>query len=266
VVYAEDFLKFVRGCEVFSKPNPNSKIICAKNKGNPILSFKEVSPNFLQIQSANCTGFVFRDCLNTSREPYANSKRKPASYKKSQWGIGITGMFDAPTAKAPVNDTLSKGLGYGIGLNLDYMVSPSVKIIFEPTFQYMRLGRAVDGSGSLANPSPVNVDQGVRYFGTGLLLGWNFASFGYSEKSHLYLEGGGQFLLPLSATQIDSNGDQRTFKADKLLLLQLGPSFEYAVSGNSSVLFGARFFYHLTAKDATRLYGGRLVLALSYRM
>jgi hypothetical protein len=186
--------------------------------------------------------------------------------RKPVWFLGPTLSFDGPLAKVESSSTLSKGLGFGAGLSLGHEIS-GVRISFLPCFRSLRLGRSIDGSGVLTDPTPTEFTQSIKYLGTGLMVSfWGEEGGGPSAPfdPSWWMDLGTEVLFPLSSEQTSNFVTNADFKAQRLWFLLIGASLDFEPLRNQHLKAGLHLFYNLPSTTEARLFGIRAQIAFDF--
>lgn len=194
---------------------------------------------------------------------------RPTSLQGSAFSLGLGLGFDGLWGKVNGSDVLSKGLGYSLGLSGKWEMSRLFRVTLAPSYQYMRLGRPMDGSGKLIDPNPANFEQSVKFIGVTGTLGMRMNQYepGLTDvtEPQWWVELGGEGLFPLSASQTASDSS-RTITAQKEALLLIGGSGDFFL--NESISFGGTLqtLINLAGNAAGRFYGVRLLGVAYWRL
>lgn len=174
--------------------------------------------------------------------------------------------FEGPLAKVSSGSTLSRGLGFGVGMEANYQ-SGLVKFAFQPSYRQLSLGRKIDGTGTLKDSTPLEVQQKIKYLGFagfgGVLLeeGGRIGAF----EPAWWIELGTELLFPLGQGLQTSSliGDSK-FNADKLWLVLLGSSTEVQLAQEQLLRTSLHLFYNLGSDSKNRLFGVRAQIAFEF--
>lgn len=193
--------------------------------------------------------------------------RVPSSTISEEKGFKIGGAlgFDGIWGKTSSSDVLAKGLGYSLGLSAQTRLGNSFRLLFSPAYQYMRLGRPMDGSGQLQEPTPANLDQSVKSIGLTFLGSYEIERGNDPTALVWWFDLGTQYLLPLSASQTLS-GSNVAFTANKNLLLVLGSTAEVRMGPTYDLCFSLHALYGLAGSSEGKIYGIRLLAGVTLRI
>lgn len=174
--------------------------------------------------------------------------------------------FEGPLAKVSSGSTLSRGLGFGAGIEANYQ-SGLVKFSFQPSYRQLSLGRKIDGTGSIKDSKPLEVQQKIKYLGVagfgGVLLeeGGRIGAF----EPAWWVELGTELLFPLGqGLQTSSLLGDTKFNADKLWLVLLGSSAEVQLAQEQLLRTALHLFYNLGSDSKNRLFGVRAQIAFEF--
>ncbi len=183
-------------------------------------------------------------------------------YRRSSMFLGPRVSFEGPLAKVSSGDSLSRGLGYGVGLEVQYQ-TPLVRIGFQPAYRQLQLGRNIDGSGVLEDPTPFEVSQKIQYFGAGGWFSFNVEEGGGPGvfEPSWWVDLGTEVLFPLKAIQSSSIDGDLTLKPNKLWLILLGGTIDFEVQRDQLFKVGLHLFYNLPGNSQGRLFGVRAQIA-----
>lgn len=193
-------------------------------------------------------------------------RRGIAGVPSKKWILGPELTFDGPLGKVRSGSSVSKGLGFGVGLSLKYQW-PEFRVAFVPSYRSLKLGREIDGSGILFDPSPVTITQTIQYVGTGAWFSFlieDGAMTATGREPAWWTELGTELLIPLSGKQTSSASEELKIKAQKLWLILLGGSVDYEFQTNNYLRAGFHIFYNLPGNAEGRLFGARAQIAFDF--
>ncbi len=196
-------------------------------------------------------------------------RRRLASEKlgrKADWFLGINSSFDGPLAKVESGEKLSRGLGLSGGLSVQYQF-PGMRILFQPSYRYLRVSRDIDGTGINQDTSISQFTQKVNFLGLATSLSFLMERGGGVEnpwEPAWWTEIGTEVLLPLSGTQTSSVSEDLKIKADKLWFLLLGGALDFELAPNRVLRTGLHLFYNLPGNSKGRLFGVRAQIAFDF--
>lgn len=205
------------------------------------------------------------------RRPFTQPQRavrQPANQisTTSSRGLKIGGVlgFDGLWGKTATSDVLSKGLGYSVGLTAGVKISERVRATLIPSYQYLRLGRAFDNSGQLQEPTPANLEQSIRAIGISVIGSYELER-GEVSAPVWWLDLGGQYLMPLSASQTVA-GSTVSFTANKSFLLLLGTTMDLRMEGGYDLTASLQGTYSLPGSAEGKIFGVRLLAGITFRI
>ena len=177
---------------------------------------------------------------------------------KFQFGFSLS--LDGLWGKASTSDTLSKGAGYSLGLSTRYFFLKSFSSTLITSYKYMRLGKALDGSGTtsvgLKDPSPATFDQSIKYIGVMLLISYQIQN--RISGPTWWIDSGVEYLHPLRAEQTVV-GITRGFTAGKNLAALIGVSADFPILKNYVLITRTQLFYSLVGGTSNAFYGARIL-------
>lgn len=184
----------------------------------------------------------------------ARAEVRPASRVSLGLELEGNGLF----AKAEGAGSGTQGFGFGVGAAFRFPLGRRFQVVLRPGFQYLTLTRSENFSGSITQPLDVTFTQKVGFAALGLYGRFRLVE-GRSGLPEWFLGAGTEFLLPVTASQSDSSGDSVSFKSnDKLLLVLLGPSAEFPLSGGLKLSAHVHGLYNVAARSGNRILGVRL--------
>lgn len=215
-----------------------------------------------QKKTKNAAPGGIRGLYDPKKRKYSRKLASDWAQKSPSWYLGIATHFDGPLAKVNSGEKLSRGLGYSAGLSLEYQM-PTLRLGFEPSYQYLRLGRSIDGSDS----KTAQVTQSNSYVGLGGYVSFLMESGGGMRNPWdpaWWTDVGTEILLPISSQQTSAFAEDLNLKADKLWLLLVGGTLDFAFPPN--LLFKTRLhlFYNLPSTSEGRLFGVRAQIAFEF--
>lgn len=250
----------IRNCRVYDKASKDAALACSLKQGDSAKLIHKVDEKIVEIESEGCKGFLYASCLRVEDPVMAAKKEEKiasqAAIIESKFKLGVLLEGELPAAKVGYSTTYSKGYGFGIGMIGEMKFLPYLSAQFFPLYRYQKLSRSVDGTGSVADPNPSEYSQKVWELSLAAALAYHW------NRSYFRL--GGEFVLPTAATQTDRIENDVSFKADKMFNLLVGSGFDFPVTPKMGFRLGGDFFYHLTAKDSTQLFGIRVAGTLLY--
>lgn len=193
-------------------------------------------------------------------------RRGLAGVPAKKWILGPELTFDGPLGKVKSGTGISKGLGFGVGVSLKYQW-PEFRVAFVPSYRSLKLGRELDGTGFLNDPSPVTITQTIQYLGTGGWFSFLIEAGAMTDSGRepaWWTELGTELLIPLSGRQTSSVSEEIKIKAQKLWLVLLGGSVDYEFQRNNYLRAGFHIFYNLPGNAEGRLFGARAQIAFDF--
>ena len=187
-------------------------------------------------------------------------------YRKMILYVGPYGSFEGPLAKVNSGDSLSRGMGFGGGLGLSYL-TPTVQFSFQPAFRQLRLGRKIDGSGVLVDPTPTDFTQTVKYLGATGKVSVAIEEGGGpgTIEPAWWVDFGSEFLVPIGdGIQTSSVTGNINFKPDKLWFFLIGSTLDFEVPSRDLLKLGIHLFYNLPSTSQGRLFGVRAQIAFEF--
>ncbi|MBY0369117.1 hypothetical protein K2X33_00425 [bacterium] len=188
-----------------------------------------------------------------------NSEVQTVGNEMRLWlGLGA----DIGRAVVSYSSGLSAGLGLGADLGFTLPVADVWALEAVASYQRLVLGRALDGSGALSDTAS-DFTQTLGYVGA-TAMGLVRLS---GEGTPIWLEAGGQYLYPLSASQARSGGSSASFtNTDKLVLALLGVRAYFPLGGALSLQGRAQAFYNLASAGGSAYLGLRLGVAVGWAL
>jgi hypothetical protein len=274
---------FSKNCAILSAPSLQAKVACRRIKGEKISDLRPDKGGFVYLETGSCKGYVLSSCI-ASRPPIpvesvsknsgaperkavprssyrvAHSTRGSASRRKIR--LGLQANFDGPFGRAESSSTLSRGLGFGLGLTGRFPVGEKFSLSAGPSYRFLKLTRKLDGTGALSDPNPMSFTQSLHYLGATFLAGYTLEpreSFDLFEPEW-WLEGGLEFLQPLSGTQTNSFGSEVKLSGDRVILFLMGASTDLNFSG-FNLVGSLQFFYNISHPAAPTFFGLRVLVA-----
>lgn len=212
--------------------------------------------------------FSFPSFAERTRRPQQQTRRIAKVLERRQMSpfqFGLDLGFDGLWGKVSNSDIVAKGLGYSASLVGQYYFANRFRITVAPGYQFMRLGKPLDGSGALTDPSPANFDQSVRYLGVTTLFAYEIEGReprAYYQLDHIspmwWIEGGSQALFPLSAEQT-AVGSTRSFTAKKNLAAILGVSGDFNLFAENLLTARLHLVYSFAGGSEGNFYGIRFL-------
>src|SRR5262249_48492549 len=137
----------------------------------------------------------------------------------------------------------------------------NMRVSVTASYQILNLSHTIDGTGQITDTNPLTFSQQRSYADLGVIYGYSFAR---SPKGGTawWVEGGLDFLWPLSAKQSSPLGDVSFTAKDKLLYATAGLGLSYPLAEALAVQSELRLNYNLFAGSGSRLFGIRLGIAL----
>jgi len=273
---------FNETCAVQSTMGAGATTVCRREAGSEVRRFKRANELFYFIDAGGCRGFVPGKCLRVAESTVPGARpdrplppgvkpdatREPASVGGKFFRVGPFLTAGAVFARPGANAQASSGTDFGGGLNIAFSLSRRFRLSVLPMVEMMKLSRKVDGSGALSDPNPVSFDQRMLFLGGAVLGGVKLkGSLVPNEVQDWWLDVGGEYLMPISATQSDSFGNSLAFSSsDKLFCVILGPSGDFSLTRSLLASVYLHFLYNVGATGGSQLYGGRLRLALNFNL
>jgi len=273
---------FNETCAVQSTMGQGATTVCRREAGAEVKRFKRANETFYFIDADGCRGFVPGKCLRVAEatvpgarpdrplppgvNPEAN--REPASSSGKFFRVGPLLTAGAIFARPGENAQSSSGTDFGAGLNISFSLSRRFRASLVPMIEMMKLSRKVDGTGALSDPNPTSFEQSMTFVGGALLGGVKLkGSLVSGEVQDWWLDVGGEYLMPIAASQTDSVGNNLAFtSSDKLFSLILGPAGDFSLTRTMIASVYLHFLYNVGATGGSQLYGGRLRLALNFNL
>lgn len=262
-----------RECKVWNRPaddslEPNPKLakrqsIGALSKGQQVVTKAGEKRGFYPIVYKGRIGYILKSCLDSAET------RKPDSllfsgYSNEEFRFGLNTSADANMARAASTADASSSFGYGFGLIAMIPISRMLRISFSPLYRKISATRTFTSSASvLTDPSTASFSQKISFLGLETLLQLNLIRrAGINTPLEFWLDGGAEYLFPLSAEQTDNFGNTVSFKAtDRPLLGLIGPSLLYHFEGRFALNASLHGFYNVFATGGSSLMGARFGLS-----
>lgn len=173
-----------------------------------------------------------------------------------QLGLNLRGDF--LSASVPYASSSSTGVGFGALVEGRLPVTQDFAATLRTGYSKLSLGRTQSFTTIVTDPNPVQVTQSVAYWAFGGEINYRLPA------DIFWLDGGVEYLIPLSASQNDSAaGDISFTSTDKLFFIYLGPSVLFNVGDNLDLRAGTQLEYNLGSASGSKLLGVRLTLALT---
>lgn len=187
-------------------------------------------------------------------------------FRKSFLFLGPYGSFEGPLAKVSSGDTLSRGIGFGGGIGISYL-TPWFQLSFQPAFRQLRVGRKIDGSGVLVDPTPAEFQQTIKYVGASGRISTMIEEGGGPGvfEPTWWFDGGTEVLFPIGdGVQTSSVTGDLKFKANKLWLVLLGSTLDFETPSRELLKLSLHLFYNLPSTSDGRLFGVRAQIAFEF--
>lgn len=197
----------------------------------------------------------------TERPAKRAAVRQLAGGAQARSQLWFSGSLDLGNAGVSYSSSASGGFGLGAGVGYSYHFAEAWGAQVGVGYQRLALGRAIDGTGQLEDSHPAEISQVMGYF-TAEVLGL-VRILPEGASSAVWLEAGGQALLPMSGTQTLNGGTPTAIASpDRLWLATLGVRSALAL-GDGWVLQGrGQAFYNVAATGGSRYWGLRLGVAV----
>ena len=259
-----------RDCKVWNRPpdtslEPNPKVpkrvtLGSMIKGEKLSTKGAERQGFVPIDYKGRIAYILRSCLETT------DQRKPDSllfsgFSGEEFRFGLNTSADANMARGSATADASTSFGYGLGLVAMLPIKKKFRISFSPFYRTITATRTLSSAASvLTDPSSASYQQNLAFLGLEALAQFNLVRpSGAQTQIEWWLDGGFEYLIPLSATQTDSNGRTIAFKSsDKPLLAVIGPSLLYHFDGAFALNVSLHGYYNVFAAGGNSLLGGRL--------
>lgn len=291
---------FSADCAVVKRPEPSSQVACHEKRGVTLRLLAKAPQDYYKVQTAQCQGFVPRYCLRKltlsptkDRKTASNSGEESlvsatVSEEKSKslraktndrvnrqvrtsetipFHLGALANFGVLWGKPSASGGASRGNDFGFSLLLGIPLGGSLRFLAFPRIQKITLNRSVDGSGVIVDPNPVTFSQSVLFAGVGATVGIHF--FGdidfQGNGETWWWDLGAEYLLPLSAKQTDTLGNEISFTTDdKIFFLTTGPSGQFGLTPTLNVNAQLQFLYNLGSQNGSQILGARLQLGMDF--
>lgn len=261
--------RFSRTCSVLTEPEPAGTAACVKRGGTAVLWSGAPSRGFVQVETEDCAGFVPSACIGLGGE---ESRRILASDddggRRAGLRLGVLGGVDGTLGNVGSGSSVSRGSGWAGGLEAQVSLGGSWMLSLTGVYRSVGLSRKIDLSGQLIDPNPAEFSQTYRGLGLGVGVGYVVQRLLVSgrplREPEVTILLGAEYLYPLSGSQNSPMGTVALKPGDKLLMGTLGATLDLSFDAHMSLVAGAQVFYNLTSQGGSRLYGGRLTLALLF--
>lgn len=188
----------------------------------------------------------------------------PAESSKKDLRLGFEGSGVGSLSSVDYDRGFSGGLGWGFGINLEWVVTPKLRWVTKGGYQSLSLERYIGSSGQIQDPASLYVQtQKGPFIQVGALFPFLESAADSKEYVRLSWTVGAEYFVATEAVQTTSFNTQYPFSGSQFLFLLAGTSLSWKVRSDWELSLNALFFINSVGSSSFEFFGGRVGLALN---